>query len=180
MHSSIEQDENDELDDLEAFRYNLLVTCDLRVCASCGEERGGHLIPDRIYATTDPLFEPFSGDLVLIPGEPVRVCDKCRLVLRTGKRPIWATRFPLRDVRFLDLSPLELRLIRPIIPVVTIYSLPGEGQYATTGGTVSFINDAIKVANRLPLSGLYLNPSTTRAPFPFLNRKKGRRACIYY
>jgi hypothetical protein len=166
MPVSIEEDEAYELDDLEAFTYHVHVTSTLRVCASCGEERGGDKIPEKVLSCDDPLFDPLHGDLVLIPGEPIRVCALCRAVLRLGKRPKWATRFPLMDERFVRLSPLEFRLVRPIVPVMTIYQIPGEGQYATVGGTVSFNNDVSKIAKRLPRplsenGGVWLRSSKT-------------------
>ena len=54
MHDSIVHDEEKELDDLEAFHYDLLVGSTLRVCACCGEERGAFLILDQIYDLKDP------------------------------------------------------------------------------------------------------------------------------
>jgi hypothetical protein len=162
----IEEEEANELDDLEAFTYAVHVTSTLHVCASCGEERGGDKIPEKVLESDDPLFGPLDGDLVLISGEPIRVCALCRAVLRLGKRPKWATRFPPMDSRFTRLSPLEFRLVRPIVPVMTIYQIPGEGQYATVGGTVSFNNDVAKIAKRLPRplsenGGVWLRSSRT-------------------
>jgi len=55
------------------------------------------------------------------------------------------------DERFTRLSSLEFRLVRPIVPLITLFQLPGgEGQFATMGGTVSFVNDSLKIARRLP------------------------------
>ena len=100
---------------------------------------------------TDALFEPLLGDLVLIPGEPVRSCSRCVDILKKGKRPIYALRFPAPDIRFTGMSSLEFRLCRPIVPVISIYQLPGAvGQYASCGGTVSFVNDVLGIARRLP------------------------------
>jgi len=104
-----------------------------------------------VLLPSDPIFNPLVGDLVRVPGEPLRVCNRCSVVLKNGLRPKWAIRFPLADKRFSEFTELEMRLIMPIIVFQTIYQLPGgEGQYASTGGTVSFANDSLKVAQRLP------------------------------
>jgi hypothetical protein len=142
---------NDEQDDREAFQYDLWRMSDLRVCACCGQERSALLIPDVVYLPSNSLLNPLDGDLVLISGEDIRVCTRCVVVLKTGARPKWAIRFPHPDSRFASFSALEKRLLLPIVVMQTIYQLPGgEGQYATTGGTVSFLNDSLKVAKRLP------------------------------
>jgi len=146
----IRDEEDDELDDREAFEYDLLVASTLRVCACCGQERGGHLILDKVYDVSDTLFAPLHGDLVLVPGEPVRCCTRCALLLKKGKRPKYAIRIPPPDKRFTDLSPLEFRLIRPIVPVITLYQMHAEGQFSSVGGTVNFMNDSLKVVSRLP------------------------------
>jgi hypothetical protein len=142
---------NDELDDREAFEYEVFQGSNLRVCACCGQERNGLLIPDVVYLPSDALFDPMHGDLVLIPGEPVRACSCCVVELKTGRRPKWAIRFPLMDQRLTQFSELEKRLMFPVALLQTIYQLPGgDGQFATVGGTVSFANDSLKVAQRLP------------------------------
>lgn len=142
---------NDELDDREAFEYELLRISEQRVCACCGEERNAIMIPDLVYSASDPVFDPLDGDLVLVSGEDIRLCTRCAVVLKTGHRPKWAIRFPLIDARFAKFSALEKRLLLPIVLMQTIYQLPGgEGQYASIGGTVSFVNDSLKVAKRLP------------------------------
>ena len=129
----------------------MLRISDLRVCACCGQERNALWIPDLIYLPSNRLFEPLGGDLVLIAGEDIRVCTRCVDVLKTGHRPKHAIRFPPRDARFAEFSALEKRLILPIVLMQTIYRLPGsEGQFATIGGTVSFANDSLRVARRLP------------------------------
>ncbi len=46
---------NDELDDREAFEYELFQTSQLRVCACCGQERNGLLIPDKVLLPTNNL-----------------------------------------------------------------------------------------------------------------------------
>lgn len=153
MSKEIEEERqlNDELDDREAFEFELLQTSQLRVCACCGQERNGLQIPDKVLLPTNTLFSPLCGDLVLIAGEPIRLCICCAEVLKTGRRPKWAIRFPIMDERFTRLTALEFRLVRPIVPVISLYQLPGgEGQYATVGGTVNFVNDSLKVARRLP------------------------------
>jgi len=142
---------NDELDDREAFEFENLQTSQLRVCACCGQVRNGLEIPDMVLSPSDKIFSPLCGDLVLILGEPIRVCISCADVLKTGRRPKTAIRFPPMDKRFTQLSPLEFRLVRPIVPVISFYRLPGsEGQLATIGGSVNFVNDSLKVARRLP------------------------------
>jgi hypothetical protein len=74
-------------------------------------------------------------------------------LLKKDERPKWAIHFPPPDERLLSLTPLEFKLIRPIIPLVYVYELPhSEGQAATAGGSASWINDAAKVASRLPRS----------------------------
>ena len=129
----------------------MLQISDLRVCACCGQERNALCIPDLVYLPSNPLFDPLGGDLVLIAGEALRVCIRCADVLKTGLRPNWAIRFPVADARFAKFSALEKRLLLPIVLMQTIYQLPGgEGQYATIGGTVSFVNDSLKIAQRLP------------------------------
>ena len=121
------------------------------MCASCGQERGALLIPDKVYVESDDLFSPMKGDLVLIPGEPIRACTRCVCILKKGMRPLYAIRIPNKDERFTEMSKLEFRLCRPILPVITVHQLPGgEGQYATTGGSVSFFNDSMRIAKRLP------------------------------
>ena len=134
-----------ELDDLEAFTNAKILAADLGVCACCGEERGDHLMHQCIYSKSDALFDPLEGNLVLIPGEPIRVCTRCRKVLMQKKRPRWAHHFPNMDIRFTQLTQLEFRLVRPIVPVITIFELPGEGQLSTIGGSISFFNDSSKV-----------------------------------
>jgi len=121
------------------------------VCACCGQEHGGHRIPDTVYSSDDGIFGPLKDiGLVLIPGEPIRVCDKCAPVLRKGLRPKTALRFPPPDERFLSLTALEYRLMAPIATLISLYKLPGEGQYASTGGSISFVNEPLRVALRLP------------------------------
>ena len=159
-------DDDKELDDRGAFQYALLLASDLRVCACCGQEHSGLRIPDWVYASTDDIFRPLHGDLVLIDGEPIRLCYLCEPVLKKGDRPKWALRFPPIDARFANMSKLEFRLVRPMVPVISLIKLPGEGQFASTGGTVNFVNDSLKVAARLPRpvhqSGLvYIRSSTT-------------------
>jgi len=108
-------------------------------------------VPAVIYSQDDPIFRALHGDLVLVPGEPLRACTRCVDVLKTGKRPKWAVRIPSPDTRFTEMSALEYRLVRPIVPIISVYRLPGgDGQFASTGGTVNFVNDSIKVVKRLP------------------------------
>jgi hypothetical protein len=111
---------NDELDDREAFEYELLQASQLRVCACCGQERNGLQIPDKVFSPSNKLFSPLCGDLVLIVGEPIRVCNCCADVLKTGQRPKWAIRFPAMDKRFTRLTPLEFRLVSSIDSVNTL------------------------------------------------------------
>ena len=121
------------------------------MCACCGQEHGGHRIPDTVYLSDDVIFGPLKGiGLVLISGEPIRVCIKCAPVLRRGLRPKTALRFPPPDMRFVSLTALEYRLVAPIVTLTSLYKLPGEGQYASRGGSISFINEPLKVALRLP------------------------------
>jgi len=97
-----------ELDDLEAFTNAKILAAYLGVCACCGEERGDHLMHQHIYSKSDALFDPLEGNLVLIPGEPIRVCTRCRKVLMQKKRPRWAHHFPNMDIRFTLLSCVYL------------------------------------------------------------------------
>jgi hypothetical protein len=89
----------DYMDDLEGFCYDLYKQADLRVCACCGEEHGGHIIPDRTDGEDDPLFvlktePPERLELLLLPGEPLRLCTPCLQQLKKGRRPCWAIHFP--------------------------------------------------------------------------------------
>ena len=141
----------------------------LRICVCCGQERTGLLIPSIVYSLDDPIFSPLRGDLVLVPGEPICACSRCVGVLKAGHRPKWALRFPKPDARFTDMSTLEFRLVRPVVPIISVYRLPGgEGQYASTGGSVNFANDSLKVVSRLPrplesCGGVWVRSSRTSA-----------------
>ena len=129
----------------------MLKSSDYRVCACCGQEHSAHLIPDVEYSASNELFSPLHGDLVLIPGEPIRACTRCVDVLKTKRRPKWAIRIPLPDVRLTRLTALEFSLIRPVVIIQSVVILPGgEGQCASAGGSANFVNDSIKVARRLP------------------------------
>ena len=62
--------------------------------------------------------------------------------LRKHRKPKWAVQFREPDSRLLQLTNLEFRLISPVVPIVSILRLPGEGQSATTDGSINFHNDA--------------------------------------
>ena len=80
----------------------------------------------------------------------VLVCSRCSSKLRKGERPKWAVQFEPADERLMQLTDIEFRMIRPVVPIVRIIRLTGEGQLATNGGSINFFNDALRVASRLP------------------------------
>ena len=150
-----EEKERPLLDDARRFHQQLDLISTLRVCCCCGEERGSHEISDCVYEEDDELLEPLGGVLVrahersesregaggtaapATPLQPLRLCISCRLCLRAKKmRPANAFRLAEPDKRFTELSELERRLISPAIPSVRVFTLHGEGQYATRGGAM--------------------------------------------
>ena len=154
-------DDEDPLDlrDLKAFYKALDSMTDLRVCAVCGEERGKHhFTAIKTYNPKDDIFIPMDSSagvrsLILVDRNSdgtVLVCNRCSADLRKHKRPKWAVHFAEPDARLLQLTNLEFRLVRPVVPIVSFLRLPGEGQSGTTGGSINFYNDAQQVASRLP------------------------------
>jgi len=154
-------DEDDPLDlrDLKAFYKALDEMTDLRVCAVCGEERGKQHFPAiKTYDPLNDMFIPMDSSagvrsLILVDQNSdgtVLICSRCSAELRKHRRPKWAVQFPKPDSRLLQLTNLEFRLIRPVVPIVPILRRPGEGQSATTGGSINFHNDTQHVASKLP------------------------------
>ena len=154
-------DDEDPLDlrDLKAFYKALDSMTDLRVCAVCGEERGKHhFTAIKTYNPKDDIFIPMDSSagvrsLILVDRNSdgtVLVCNRCSADLRKHKRPKWAVHFAEPDARLLQLTNLEFRLVRPVVPIVSFLRLPGEGQSGTTGGSINFHNDTQHVASRLP------------------------------
>ena len=158
----------DYMDDLEGFCYDLYKQADLRVCACCGEEHGGHIIPDRTYGEDDPLFvlktePPERLELLLLPGEPLRLCTPCLQQLKKGRRPCWAIHFPEMDSRFTQLSKLEFQMCRPYVPMVQLRKLPGDdSQWATTGGSIGWVNDGHRTTRGQLLNGRWLRFNEVR------------------
>jgi hypothetical protein len=139
------------LRDLTKFQAGLDRCKLLRICCACGEERGAHLIPDTEYLADDPLLVAMNGELVRPDdSQPLRLCLRCVEPLEKNRRPPHALHFPPMDPRFAQLSRLEYQLIRPVVPVIKIFQLVGEGQLATIGSSVTYINDCVSVTRRLP------------------------------
>jgi hypothetical protein len=135
--------------DLQDFYTRLDDCANLRVCACCGEERGRHEIPDAVYAADDAVWAPMEGNLVRVDGQPLRRCEHCMYVMRRGKRPKWALHFPSLNPMLSQLNALEMRLLRPRVPVVETVMTRG-GQRALVGQSITFYNDIATVVNRLP------------------------------
>ena len=156
-HQKTEED-SPEIRDLMNFQQQLARMADLRVCAVCGEERGKYLFPTTLtYDPKDDFFRPMDSgskrQLILVDQNSdgtVLVCSRCSAELRKGERPKWAVQFEPADKRLTQLTDVEFRMIRPVVPIVRIIRLPGEGQLATNGGSINFFNDALGVASRLP------------------------------
>ena len=155
----VDDDDPPDLRDLKVFYKALNEMADLRVCAVCGEERGKQHFPAiKTYDPLNEIFIPMDSSagvrsLILVDQNSdgtVLICNRCSAELRKHRKPKWAVQFREPDSRLLQLTNLEFRLIRPVVPIVSILRLPGEGQSATTGGSINFHNDTQHVASKLP------------------------------
>ena len=107
------------------FHQQLDRMADLRVCAVCGEERGKHWFPTTLtYDPRDIFFIPMDSDskrqLILVDQNSdgtVLVCSRCSAELRKGERPKWVVQFEPADERLMQLTDVEFRMIRPVVPM---------------------------------------------------------------
>jgi len=158
---------------MQNFWNETAACCDMHACAACGELLGRqHFVAGAAgrpraaaaaaagsaaatavpaFDPDDPLWGPLDG-IRLADQESLHICLECLRFLQQGLRPPRAAQlFKALEPELHDLSAMELRCIKPILPFIAIYLLRGKDrQYGSMGHTISFPNDAMAVAARLP------------------------------
>jgi hypothetical protein len=126
---------------------------ELRICASCGEERSALIIPDATYSADHSLWAALDYRPLVVANHPLRCCRRCHSYLsrRRPIRPPHAIHYTTPPVTHLvsQLTQFERALISPIAVVNKLVTAPG-GQRALLGGSVTYINDAATVVLKLP------------------------------
>lgn len=128
----------DEVADLKDYTDELTRCKHLFVCGSCGEERNANETRAGEFEPDDAIWRALQRPPLDIPGQALKCCDKCFVLLNKGRKPPHAILFrkPVAFDLLQQLTPLELRLISPRVVIMTTVT-SSSGQRGVRGQTMS-------------------------------------------